>query len=103
MATAKLPPDNDWDDANCESIAASFDEHARLTSLLRERIATLDDSDSDRWVGLGSDEVLVIRPTLDEVVAQLKAQGPPDRMLVVEFLESEPMEMILLDDARDAG
>ena len=95
MATAERIQDDDWDVDDYESISAILEEHSRLSSLLREQIAMLGDSDSDRWAGLGPDEVLVIGETLDEVVAQLKAQGNPDRMLVAEFLEAEPIEMIL--------
>ena len=95
MATAEWILDYDWDVDDYESISAILEEHSRLSSLLWEQIAMLGDSDSDRWAGLGPDEVLVIGETLDEVVAQLKERGAPDGMLVVEFLESEPIEMIL--------
>ena len=95
MATAELLLDDDWDVDDYESISAIMEEHSRLSSLLWEQTAKLEDSDSDRWAGLGPDEVLVIGETLDEVVAQLKERGAPDGMIVTEFLEAEPIEMIL--------
>lgn len=78
-----------------DSVVESLAEHARLTAVLRDKIAELDDSDLDRWVGLGCDEFLVIEQSLPEVMAKLAKRGVADGKVVVEFLSAEPVEMIL--------
>ena len=45
--------------ADVDSVVESLAEHARLTAVLRDKIAELGVSDRDRWVGLGCDEFLV--------------------------------------------
>ena len=106
MATTARPAGNDQtpDDggsvsgeigADIDSVVESLAEHTRLTAVLRDKIAELGDSDSDRWVGLGYDEFLVIGQSLPEVMAKLAKRGVSDGKVVVEFLSAEPVEMIL--------
>ena len=78
-----------------DSVVESLAEHARLTAVLRDKIAELGDSDRDRWVGLGCDEFLVIGQSLPDVMAKLEKRGVSDGAVVVEFLSAEPIEMIL--------
>lgn len=78
-----------------DSVVESLAEHARLTAALRDKIAELGDSESDRWVGLGCDEVLVIGRSLPELMVKLQQRGVSDGTVVVEFLSAEPVEMIL--------
>ena len=81
--------------ADIDSVVESLAEHARLTEVLRDKIAGLEDGDSDRWVGLGYDEFLVIGQSLTEVMDKLAKRGVSDKKVVVEFLSAEPVEMIL--------
>ena len=82
-------------DAGVDSVVESLAEHARLTAVLRDKIAKLGDGDGDRWVGLGCDQFLVIGQSLPEVMAKLAKRGVSDGKVVVEFLSAEPVEMIL--------
>ena len=72
-----------------------LDEHARLASALRGKIAGLDHNDNDRWVGLDVNGKFAVGQSLDEVMDRLKEQGAEDGTLVVEFLSAESMEWIL--------
>ena len=94
-AGGSVPDSIGVDDVDIDTVAASLAEHARLTAVLRDKIAELGDSDHDRWVGLGCDEFPVIGRSLPEVMAKLEQRGVSDGTVVVEFLSAEPVEMIL--------
>ena len=85
-------PGSEWD-VDIDTLEAMLEEHARLTSALRDTIAGLDHSDNDRWVGLDVDGKFAVGQSLDAVVDRLKEQGAEDGTFVVEFLSAEPMEV----------
>ena len=67
-----------------------LNEHARLASALRDKIAGY--SDRDRWIGLDIDGKFAAGQSLAKVMDCLKEQGAEDGTLAVEFLSAEPME-----------
>ena len=87
-------PGSEWD-VNIDTLEAMLEEHVRLASVLRGKIAGLDHSDNDRWVGLDVDEKFAVGQSLDEVVDRLKERGVADGTAMVEFLSAKPMEWIL--------
>ena len=87
-------PGSEWD-VDIDTLEAILEEHARLTSTLRDTIAGLDYSDHDRWVGLDVDGKFAAGQSLDEVVDRLKERGVADGTSMVEFPGAEPMEWIL--------
>ena len=74
---------------------AMLDEHARLSSCIKARIAALPAVEQDLWVGMGSDEFLVSGETLPDIMDLLAERGVADGTVVVEFLSPNPRTLVL--------
>ena len=76
-------------------VKAMLDEHARLSSCVKDRIAALPAVEQDLWVGMGSDEFLVSGESLPDVMDRLAERGMADGTVVVEFLSANPRVLVL--------
>lgn len=77
------------------AVKAMLDEHAKLSSCVKDRIAALPAVEQDLWVGMGSDEILVSGETLPDVMDRLEERGMADGTVVVEFLSADPTVLVL--------
>ena len=77
------------------AVKAMLDEHARLLSCVKARIAAMPTVEQDLWVGMGSDEVLVSGESLPDVMDLLEERGMIDGTVVVEFLSADPTVLVL--------
>ena len=77
-----------------EAFVQSMREYRELRRRLMRETPSLKEQHPDQWVGMGPGDVLVVGDSLEEVVAQLDEAGVR-RDSVVEFLNTNPMRMIL--------
>ena len=89
---------------DASTVSQTIREHEFLQQSLRDEIALLDDEQTDLWVGMGPDKVLVFADTLDEIIHKIKPNKNDDRTVVVEYLSSDPPVMVLRspDNSRTA-
>ena len=72
----------------------SMREYRELHLRLIRETPSLKEQHPDKWVGMGPGDVMVIGNSLEEVLAQLDEKGVR-RDSVIEFLNTNPMQMIL--------
>ena len=77
-----------------EAFVQSMREYRELRQRLIQETPSLKEQYPDKWVGMGPGDVLVIGDSLEEVLAQLDEKGVR-RDSVIEFLNTNPMRMIL--------
>ena len=77
-----------------EAFVQSMREYRELRRRLIRETPSLMEQYPDKWVGMGPDDVLVAGDSLEEVLAQLDEKGVR-RDSVIEFLNTNPMRMIL--------
>ena len=82
------------DHGSVEAFVQSMREYRELRRRLMRETPSLKEQHPDKWVGMGPGDVLVVGDSLEEVVAQLDEAGVR-RDSVVEFLNTNPMRMIL--------
>ena len=88
--------DNDHDAlTDVTVVKAMLDEHTRLSSCVKDRIASMPAVEQDLWVGMGSDEVLVSGESLPDIMDMLEQRGMADGTVVVEFLSADPTVLVL--------
>ena len=80
---------------DASTISQTIREHELLQQSLRDEIALLDDEQTDQWVGMGPDKVLLFAGTLDEIIHKIKPYKNDDRTVVVEYLSSDTPVMVL--------
>ena len=56
---------------------------------------TLMDKYADKWVAVGKDGVLAVADSMEEVFAEVESAGLSGSEFEVEFLDSEPPNLIL--------
>ena len=77
------------------TVKAMLDEHASLSSCVKDRIAAMPAAEQNLWVGMRSDEVLVSGESLTDVMDLLEERGMIDGTVVVEFLSADPTVLVL--------
>ena len=77
-----------------EAFVQSMREYRELHLRLIRETPSLKEQYPDQWVGMGPGDVLVVGDSLEEVLAQLDDKGVR-RDSVIEFLNTNPMQMIL--------
>lgn len=70
-------------------------QYRQLASRMRREIAALTEKYPDQWVAMTPGEELVIGATMDEVLAALDERGILHENVVIEFLEANPVTMIV--------
>ena len=80
---------------DASTVSETIREHELLQQSLRDEIALLDDEQTDQWVGMGPDKVLFSAGTLDEIIHKIKPYKNDDSTVVVEYLSSDPPDMVL--------
>ena len=86
---------SDWVPASASTVAQMITQHEELSAWLRKQSAELLESYPDKWVGTGTDRILVFGDKLEEVVERVESSGGNDGVVVVRFLSSQPRVMIL--------
>ena len=88
-------PNDEAARARYEEVSRGIAEHQRMTRLLWERMAALDETHAGKWVGLGPEEVLLVADTLDEIVELVDPDHDPKRIAVIDYIWPEPHIEIL--------
>ncbi len=70
-------------------------QYRQLASRMRREMAALTEKYPDQWVAMTAGEKLIIRATMDEVLAALDEGGIRHENVVIEFLEANPVTMIV--------
>lgn len=70
-------------------------EYRQLASHLRRRVASLTEQYPDQWVALTPGDELFIANTMEELLAVLDEKGLRDGNVAIEFLDSNPAQLIL--------
>ena len=67
----------------------------KVASRMRRQRANLTDQYPDMWVAMGTDGVVAIGDSVDEVLLELKSQCLRRADVVIEFMDSSPPLFIL--------
>lgn len=70
-------------------------QYRRLASRMRREIASLTEKYPDQWVAMTTGEELIIGASMDEILAALDERGIQHENVVIEFLEANPVTMIV--------
>lgn len=70
-------------------------EYRRLASRMRREIASLTEKYPDQWVAMTTGGELIIGASMDEILAALGERGVQHENVVIEFLEANPVTMIV--------
>ena len=70
-------------------------EYRRLASQMRREIASLTEKYPDRWVAMTTDGELITGTSMDDILATLGERGVRHENVVIEFLEANPLTMIV--------
>lgn len=77
-----------------EAFVQSMRDYRELHLRLIQETPALKEQYPDKWVGMGPGDVLVAGDSLEDVLARLDEKGVR-RDSVIEFLNTNPMRMIL--------
>ena len=69
--------------------------YSRRVQRLDARWKQLLEEYPDKWVAVANDEIVAVGNTLDEVLRATDEQGVPRADVVVEFLDTNPISLIL--------
>ncbi len=86
---------SEWVPSSASTVAHMIRQHEELGAWLREQSAELLESHPDKWVGTGTDQVLVFGDRLEEVVERVESGGGDKGVIVVRFLSSRPRVILL--------
>ena len=70
-------------------------QYRRLASRMRRETASLTEKYPDQWVAMTTGEELIIGASMDEILAALDERGIQHENVVIEFLEANPVTMIV--------
>ncbi len=70
-------------------------QYRRLASRMRREIASLTEKYPDQWVAMNAGGELIIGASMDEILAALVERGIQRENVVIEFLEANPVTMIV--------
>ena len=70
-------------------------QYRRLASRMRREIASLTENYPDQLVAMTTGEELIIGASMDEILAALDERGIQHENVVIEFLEANPVTMIV--------
>ena len=86
---------SDWVPSSASMVAQMIRQHEELGAWLREQSTELLERHPDKWVGTGTNKVLVFGDKLEEVVERVESSGGDKGVIVVRFLSSRPRVIIL--------
>lgn len=84
-------PGNDAAEAKIELML----EYRRLASQMRRQVASLTEQHPDQWAAMVPTGELFLAGTMDELLATLDEKGLRDGNVVIEFLDSNPVPVIV--------
>ena len=70
-------------------------EYRRLASRMRREIASLTEQYPDQWVAMTAGGELLVGASMDEIIAALDERQIRNENVVIEFLEANPVTMIV--------
>ena len=70
-------------------------QYRRLASRMRREIASLTEKYPDQWVAMSTGGELITGVSMDEILAALDERGIRREDVVIEFLEANPVTMIV--------
>ena len=73
-----------------KALAAKMAKFHKVASRMRRQRANLTDQYPDMWVAMGTDGVVAIGDSVDEVLLELESQGLHRADVVTEFIDTNP-------------
>lgn len=70
-------------------------EYRRLASRMRREAASLTEQYPDQWVAMAANGELLVRSSMDDLLAAMDEKGMRAETVVIEFLEANPATMIV--------
>ena len=70
-------------------------EYRRLASRMRREIASLTEKYPDQWVAMTASGDLLAGDSMAEIIALLDEKGLRDESVVIEFLDANPVTLIV--------
>lgn len=71
------------------------EEFHQVISRMDKEYPTLMDQYPDKWIAVGKDGVLAVADSMEEVFAEVESRGLSGSEFEVEFLDSNPPDLIL--------
>ena len=78
-----------------EALMAGKDEFHEIVIRMDKEHASLMEKHPDKWVAMGKDGVLAVGDSMEDVFAEVESAGLNGSEFEVEFLDSDPPDLIL--------
>ena len=78
-----------------KALMQEMDEYQEVVHRMRKERPRLVSSYPDKWVAMGREGLLAVGDSMDQVLAQVEAQGVRGNDVVIEFMDTDPPVLIL--------